>query len=187
LLSIAAWTLLPTGTRTPSHDTGARAFVVVVAVVTGAPVVVVVLVVVGTCVVVVVAIAEKVAEAVRTPPCLRVILAVIVCRPAVGDHGLAAPSLAVPMKSNGWLRSTPCTKPSSRKVTSAILAFVGRKTYAWPVSDCPASATASERSGERLTSSRKPEGWPSSRTGPMIMESSTNMRRQVAILPMERR
>jgi hypothetical protein len=168
----------------------AGAFVVVVVVVAGAPVVVVVLVVVGTTGVVVVvasASAEKVAEVVRTPPSLRVIFAVIVCRPAVGDHGLAVPSPAVPLKSNGWLRSTRCTEPSSRKATSAILAFVGSRMYAWPVSDCPASATASERSGERLTSSRKLEDWPSDRTGPTIIERSRSMLRKVANLPMERR
>jgi hypothetical protein len=56
-----------------------------------------------------------------------------------------------------------------------------------PLSDCPASATASARSGKRLTSSRWLEDWVSDRTGLMTIERSPNIRRTVEILPMERR
>jgi hypothetical protein len=44
---------------------------------------------------------ENMAETVRTPPALKVIVAEMVCRPVAGDHGLAVPSAAVPLKSKG--------------------------------------------------------------------------------------
>jgi hypothetical protein len=128
---MAAWMLVPAGTRTPEHEavaaTGAGAVVVVggavVLVVVGWVVVVELLVVVddwtGT---------EKAAESVRTSPTLSAIFAVIVCPPAVGDHGLAIPSSAVPLKSKGRELSRLCVEPSRPKATSVIVPLDATKT-----------------------------------------------------------
>jgi hypothetical protein len=70
---------------------------------------------------------ENVAESVRTSPSLSVILAVMVCPPAVGDHGLALPSVAVPLKSKGRELSRLCSEPSSSKATWVIVRLDGTK------------------------------------------------------------
>jgi hypothetical protein len=187
LLLMAAWTLVPAGTRTPVQEGTASAGAVVVvgvAVVVDGSVVVVgaLMVVVGSC-----TSTKTVAESVRTPPSFSVIFARIVCLPSAGNHGLAMPSPAVPLKSKGRELSKLCIEPSRAKATLAIVPLDGTKTYMGLFRDCPTSATACERSGEWLTSSPKLDDWSSDRTGPMIIDRNTNMRKQAEILPMERR